>query len=223
MSNRTGTESPRRTLPALAAGVAAALAVTLAHTDARAQSPQPAPAPPPAAVPYPAAPPPGGYYAPAPGAYPYPPPGAYAVPGAYALQSPKSIDLEEGQAIPEGYHKATKPRLGLVIGGSVLFGVTWLTSVATGAIGAGFGWSQGDLLLIPVAGPFALLPGSTATGAFFLVLDGLSQAGGIAMLVAGLAAPKTVALRNDLSKLQLMPTPMTFGRNSGGFGFVGKF
>ena len=214
MSNRTGTESPRgRTLPAVAAGLAAALVVTLAQTDARAQG---APPPPPAA-PYPQAVPPGGYYAPPPGAYPYPPP------GAYAPQSPKVIDLEEGQAVPQGYHSATKPRLGLVIGGSVLFGVTWLTSVASGAIGAGFGWDRGSLLLIPVAGPFALMPGGTATGDLFLVLDGLSQAGGIAMLVAGLAAPKAVAVRNDLAKLQLMPTPMTFGKGSGGFGLKGQF
>jgi hypothetical protein len=138
-------------------------------------------------------------------------------------QSPKSIDLEEGQAVPEGYHKATKPRLGLVIGGAVLFGVTWLCSAAGGGIASAAGDTKADLMLIPVAGPFALIPSGSATGDFFLVLDGIAQAGGIAMLVAGLAAPKTVALRNDLSKLRIMPTPMTFGANSAGMGFVGKF
>jgi hypothetical protein len=36
-------------------------------------------------------------------------------------------------------------------------------------------------------------------GTFFLVLDGVAQAGGLAMFIAGLAFPRKVLVRNDVS------------------------
>jgi hypothetical protein len=147
-------------------------------------------------------------------------------------------DWEEGDAIPNGYHKTTKIRTGLVIGGAVTFGVVYLITALTGALVSDIGsavCSTGDgscsqgtrsakLLLIPVAGPFTLLgASSSATGNFFLVLDGLAQAGGVAMLVAGIAAPRTVLARNDVSLLTLAPKPMTFGLHGAGMGLQGSF
>jgi hypothetical protein len=209
MSSRTHVESTKPgPLAAVVAGLTAAAAITLAPAGARAQG---APPPPPAAAP-------GGYYAPPPGYYP--PPGAYAQP----QPGPRVLnDWEEGEPLPAGYHKATRPRVGLIVGGSVLFGVTWLTSAFAGAVASDIGARNGKLLIIPVVGPFTLVPSGSTTGDLFLVLDGLAQAGGLAMLVVGIAVPKTVAVRNDIAKVQIMPTPMTFGSNSAGFGFVGKF
>jgi len=204
----------RKTLTIGMMGLAAAAALTLGAGDARAQSGAPAP-PPPGFEPQ-IAPPPQGYY----------------VPQAVAASGPRVIsDWETGEPIPPGYHPVTRVRKGLIIGGAVTFGVVYLLTALTGAVvndvsvATGGTGRSAKLLLIPVAGPFTLL-GTTvsAAGQFLLVLDGVAQAGGLAMLVAGIAAPKTVLIRNDLAKkFEIRPTPMTFGAQSAGFGFVGKF
>jgi hypothetical protein len=218
----------RKTLTIGAIGLAAA-AITLASTEARAQSAAPAPPPPPPGYdPSAAPPPPTGYY----------------VPASVAASGPRRInDWEEGEPIPPGYHPVQRIRKGLVIGGAVTFGTVYLLTALSGAAVSDIGHAtctsstsvscsaghSGKLLLIPVAGPFAVLSTGSTFGDFFMVLDGLVQAGGIAMFIAGLAAPKTVLVRNDLAlvekpkKLEITPMPMTFGQNSGGFGFVGKF
>jgi hypothetical protein len=132
------------------------------------------------------------------------------------------IDWEEGQTIPQGYHQGTRVRVGLIVAGGVLFGSLWLTSAFAGAIASDVGAHSGKLLIIPVAGPWALVPSGSTTGDLFLVLDGIAQAGGIAMLIVGIAAPRTVLIR-DVAGVKLQPTPMTFGPGSGGFGLRGTF
>jgi hypothetical protein len=139
-------------------------------------------------------------------------------------------DWDEGQPVPPGYHKSTKIRTGLVIAGAVTFGVVYLTTALVGAAvgdicsATNSSCTSAKLLLIPVAGPFTLIgPGAGATGDFFLVLDGLAQAGGLAMFIAGLAAPRTVLKRNDVGKVTITPKPMTFGTHGSGFGVTGTF
>jgi hypothetical protein len=215
----------RKTLTISAVALAAAAAITLGPTDAHAQG---APPPPPGYEPQAAPPPPGyapqGYapqgYAPQPG---YAPQGGYYVPPTVAQSGPRKItDWQEGEPIPPGYHPVSRIRTGLVVGGAVTFGVMYLCTALGGAIAHDVGSRSGDLLFIPIAGPFAVLSTGTATGDFFMVLDGLVQAAGVGMLIGGIAAPKTVLVRNDLA-LTIQPTPMTFGQNSAGFGFKGTF
>ena len=196
-------------------GLAAAAAITFAPGHASAQSGPPAPPPP--GFEAQAAPPPAGYY----------------VPNSVAQSGPRVIkDWEEGEPVPPGYHPVTRIRKGLVVGGAVTFGAVYLINVFAAALShdacnavAGSRCS-GALtpLYIPIAGPFVQLgSSSTASGSFALVLDGLLQAGGVAMLIAGIAAPKTMLIRNDLAKIELKPTPMTFGKTGAGFGFKGTF
>lgn len=206
----------RKTLTIGAIGLAAAAALTLTSADASAQS---------------------GYPSPPPGFEPAvaPPPQGYYVPPSIAMSGPRQLnDWEPGEPIPPGYHPVTRIRKGLVIGGSVLFGTVYLISALTGAAVSDVCTASGSascgrsakLLFIPVVGPFTMLGNTTsALGNFALVLDGLAQAGGVAMLIAGIAAPKTVLVRNDLAKpkLEISPVPMSFGSNSAGFGFVGRF
>jgi hypothetical protein len=240
MTHRTDSKSLRPS-SAVALGVAAAAAIALAPAAAFAQQPPPAGdpnaqqpppsgyAPPPAGY----APPPAGYapppagYAPPPGGTYYPPPGGYAAP-----PGPRVIDdWDEGQPIPPGYYKSTKIRTGLVVGGAVTFGAVYLITALTGAVVGDIcvatnttSCTSAKLLLIPVAGPFTLLgAGVGATADLFLVIDGLAQAGGIAMFIAGLAAPRTVLKRNDVGKVTLTPKPITFGTHGGGFGLTGTF
>jgi hypothetical protein len=201
-----------KTLITAGLGLAAAAMVTLSPGQASAQAPPP---PPPPGFEPQAAPAPPGYY----------------VPNSVAQSGPRRIDdWQEGEPIPPGYHPITRIRKGLVIGGAVTFGTVYLINVLAAAIATdtcsvgALGCSTLSALYIPVAGPFVQLGNShSATGSFGLVFDGLLQAGGAAMLIAGIAAPRTVLIRNDLAGIELTPTPMTFGKTGAGFGFKGTF
>ena len=184
----------------------AAAAITFAPASSSAQYPPP--------------PPPQGYDQPPPG----------YVPQSVAMSGPRVIkDWEEGEPIPAGYHPVTRMRTGLVVGGAVTFGVVYLLGgILPATIGTEAKATELTPLFAPVVGPFITMgtignATGTATARVFLAIDGLAQAAGVAMLIAGLAAPKTVLIRNDLGKVKVMPTPMTFGKNSNGFGFVGTF
>ena len=169
--------------------------------------------PPQPAQPYPYYPPaPPGAYPPAaypPGSYPpgtYPPgaypqyPGGYATPYAYAPPKPVKLAYHEGQAPPPGYHLEENPRKGLVIAGAVVLGVTYGLSASIGlaAQNTDYRW-----LAIPVFGPFIALgarnecnsnnfgcEGIDTVVRFYLVLDGIAQLGGAAMLISGVAFRK---------------------------------
>lgn len=178
----------------------------LAPSSASAQAPSPAASPSSAIDPSASAQPPAFYY---------------GSPDSYSSQDrePRTLDWDDGDRVPSGYHVGTQARKGLVIGGAVAFGSLYMLSIAAAASGGA------RSLLIPVAGPFAALGGIHSSGAdvAMLIIDGVLQAGGIAMFVAGVAAPKTVLVRNDIARGFVTPTPMTFGANSGGMGLVGTF
>lgn len=136
-------------------------------------------------------------------------------------------DWSEGEPIPPGYHESTRMRKGLVIAGAVLFGTTYLLSALVGAIVTDCQCGgTATALLIPGAGPFVELGQSnSATGSFSLVLDGLSQVGGLAMFIAGLAVPRTVLVRDDYassSGFHLTVSPIV-GPGQRGMGLVGTF
>ena len=163
-------------------------------------------------------PPAGAYYAPAPGGYPGMPMG------------PKVLDYEEGDAIPAGYRTGTRVRKGLVIGGSVMLGVGYLITI----MAAGIGQAVNDVgdrgnkdfgpLLIPVVGPFVGIATTHASsgGAFGLAFLGTVQTAGLAMLIGGIAAPKTVLVRNEVGRVKFTVLPQ-IGATSAGLGMVGSF
>ncbi len=183
------------------------------------------------------APPPQGYapppqgYAPAPqGAYPpgyVPPPSSYYAPPA--ARGPVTItDWDDSQPVPQGYRVSSKVRTPLIVGGAVTFGVLYGITLTEGVIAGSLGGSA--LGVIPIVGPFAVIPGvgsgpGSVAADFFLVLDGLGQAAGVALFAAGFAAPRKILVRNDIyvSGVTLMPRPMSFGRNGAGVGLAGAF
>jgi hypothetical protein len=203
-------------LTTAATAIAAACTVLGYGAPASAQPPPPAPAPAPAALP-----------PPAPGPTP-----VYVV-------APPPIDWEPGSPIPPGYKEVTKYRTGLVIGGAVTFGVVWIpTAVVTSfVVAAGGTATRAWPLFIPVVGPFISigtlgLGGSGCAGGnaglcaladFWLVFDGLVQAAGAGMLIGGLAAPKHVLVPLGSAKIDVRPTPLSFGKSGTGFGFTGTF
>jgi len=140
-----------------------------------------------------------------------------------APQGPRIIkNWDESQPIPPGYHTETHVRTGLIVGGAVLFGTTYLLSALIGSIGSDIGSSSLNGLYVPGIGPFIAMPAAgDATGGLFLALDGLCQLGGIAMFTAGFVAPRTQLVRNDIGlNWHVMPV---FNRDHQGMALVGTF
>ena len=196
---------------------AAALAGIFGSGIAKADgaSAQPSPPPPPSlpAPPVPAAPPPPPEYA-------YPP-GYYAGPP----RAPLVIsDWPEDEPAPPGYHRSMRMRRGPIIGGSILFGVTYTTTVLVAAALRDAGNSTYGWLYLPAIGPLIDLTNSgSATASTFLVLDGLAQSAGLALLIWGLTSPSPVLVRNQIDGPRVMPAPIVFAHGGSGFGLVGMF
>jgi hypothetical protein len=219
--------------PAQAVAIAAFAAIQFASSAAFSQETPPpgfTPQPPPPADPgYDPSQPPPGAYPPPPGAYPpgYPPPpgygyNPYAPPPASV--APWTLDYEDGDPIPPGYHVDTRIRKGLVIGGAVTLGTTWLITCLTGAILTTAFGDEFAPLFAPVAGPFITIGTAQASGGglALLAVDGVIQTGGLAMLIVGIAVPKTVLIRNDASAPSFQVTPMMVGKGTMGLGIVGQ-
>ena len=173
-------------------------------------------------------PPPQGYAQPG---YGQLPPGAYyaPAPGATAPQGPRILDYEEGDNIPAGYRTGTRVRTGLVIGGAVSLGVGYLFTIMVAGIGqlaSNISDSSKDFgpLLIPVVGPFIGIGTTHAStgGGFGLGFLGVVQTAGLGMLIGGIAAPKTVLIRNDIAGVKFNVIPQ-LGPTSAGMGMVGSF
>lgn len=138
-------------------------------------------------------------------------------------------DWSAGEPIPPGYHPRTRVRGGLVAGGAVLFGITYLVSVLVASVGSDSNPGQSNpvaALLVPAAGPFIQMGhgGNTAVANYFLALDGLSQVGGMTMFALGFADPQTVLVRDPLASgtPRLAITPI-LGPDRGALGLVGTF
>lgn len=208
---------------------------------------QPAPYPPPG-YPPPGYPPPGypGQYqqplnpGPQPPASAVAPNGEYVaplsqttqptyVPQSVALSGPRFIkDWEPGQPVPYGYHEEERVRKGLVISGAVVGGVLYIISTMIASLGADIASSNGGdnktaWLYLPVLGPFLEMSetGGSSSANEFLVLDGLAQAAGVTMLIAGIMYPKHLLVRNDLATVGVLP--MKIGMEGEGLGLVGRF
>ena len=134
---------------------------------------------------------------------------------------------DDSAPVPRGYHLEQRRHDGLVIGGAVTFGAFYLPVLTWGAVNAAAGVPEGAFFFIPIAGPlivsgFDVSPVERAV----YVIDGVVQAAGVTMLVAGLATKRSVRVPDPVTpatSLRLMPTPMSFGRNSAGLGVVGTF
>jgi hypothetical protein len=156
------------------------------------------------------------------------PPGVQVVPAqAYAPppMDPKEFKRmirrwEPGDPIPAGYHPEERPRVGLVAGGASIFGVFWLGSLLGGVLVQDRGYLP---LVAPIVGPLITL-GTARTddlGKVLLALDSFVQAGGAAMLIAGIVATKPRLVRDEARSF-VLPTPMRVGTGSG-IGLVGQF
>jgi hypothetical protein len=197
--------------------VSATLAGTLASGIVRADSVSAQPSlPPPPASPAP------------PAAVAPPPPREYAYPPVYYAAPPRPplviSDWPEDEPAPPGYHRSMRMRRGPIIAGSILFGITYTTTVLSAAALRDAGNSTYGWLYLPAIGPLIDLTNSgSATASTFLVLDGLAQSAGLALLIWGLTSPSPVIVRNQIDAPRVMPAPILFAHGGSGFGLVGMF
>jgi hypothetical protein len=143
------------------------------------------------------------------------------VPQSVAMSGPDEIDdFDFSRPTPAGYTIVNRPRLGMLIGGGVTFGVSYMYGVLFAAAGAdesryeydydGTG-SSGEnkmaALWIPVAGPFIQMANEdSATGKVLLFGLGAAQTTGAIMLYYGLTTKKKVLVRNDfVGSLNITP------------------
>jgi hypothetical protein len=225
---------PRLALPSIFA-MACILAASPAQPQPAPPSPTPAqpPAPAPSPQPIPAYPPDGQAY---PYAYPYYPyPYTYPYPYPYPGQAgPARIPYEEGQPAPPGYRLKSEPRTGLVIGGAVTLGTVWISTILAASIVDAVRNADREKdeprdngaapLFIPVFGPFIAISTLDAEGpgTTLLVMDGLAQGAGAAMLIAGLTAERKVWVR-QVGNVELRLAPVALDKRSLSMGLSGRF
>ena len=141
---------------------------------------------------------------------------------------------------PRGQARYVKrPRVGLIVAGAITLGVTWSLSALAAAtysapytdyyysydtLGPSYASTSSSLgdttalwpLYIPVLGPWiesGFLRGSgAAVGGALLAFDGLAQAGGLAMLIAGAVTHTRVAI---YARNNLQVNPLTLQGGSG--------
>lgn len=136
-------------------------------------------------------------------------------------EEPAILPYDDGDPIPLGYRVRRTHRTGLIISGSITFGIPYLLSVA----GSGNDTAQ----LIPVAGPFislitedkkceidcALYAGNDAR----LIANGLVQTTGAVILVVGIAMEDAYLERTNTLGARILPTRIGSGYGFAAFGF----
>ena len=220
------------TPPLVFGPVSAMTAATSSTASAPASAPPPLVGPPPYGLPAGGPSPYGNvpvdpYYA-SPSGYPNAPP--------YEDNPPPAPTLEyhEGDPIPQGYGRDTKVRLGLVIGGALVLGVPWLVSAVVAEPLQSVYDTLDDRdehhvqfwpLFLPLAGPFIAIGTTEASpvGTFVLAADGVVQCGGLAMLIAGLAAPEDVLVWEGPGPSALSLRPASLGGDAWGPALAGRY
>lgn len=188
----------------------------------------PAPAPEPAPV---AAAAPVATAAPVAAPAPAPPP----VPLHYL---PKTRPYRDDAPPPDHYVLSDEPRRGLVIGGIVAVGVPYITGLFVAGVGMDFP-NKSAFLAVPIAGPWITL--ATRDGCTdntisctddrlarsMLMLDGIFQGLGTALLVTGFTWTKTMWIREDLAQnIDLVPhldVARLPGDSPQGMSLIGRF
>jgi len=135
------------------------------------------------------------------------------------------------EPVPAGMHLESRPRLGLIIGGAVVFGVFWILDWSSTIAGCyGCNDAQIPVSFVPVFGPFiqlALLRYRTNVSDYvaapFLVIDGVLQGLGAGLLLGGLFSSHKVLVYDGPMGINGVVTPIAMPGGGAGLGTVGTF
>lgn len=154
--------------------------------------------------------------------------------GPVVRQRQAELPYVEGSPVPRGYVLEEYHPRGLIIGGAVTLGVLYMTSFSVAA-GNNFDNANG-WLAVPVIGPFGWLAarktptcgvapytytcGDESSNRTMVALDGMGQAAGAAMLIAGLAVTRKHLLLVDPQDVIVAPYASSSGS---GLNIIGRF
>jgi len=147
------------------------------------------------------------------------------------------IPYRDGQPIPPGYRLESSGGGGLIAAGLVMGGAVYgagLVIAANAGFKNGTGW-----LVLPIVGPWAAIgarkipctsetvnlecidaAGDELRAVAYLTADGLFQAIGLTLLLAGASAREHQLVRNDIAGVKFFPH---YGKNGLGLDAVGTF
>lgn len=129
------------------------------------------------------------------------------------------IAYHEGMQIPPGGEIVTRMRLGLLIPGLALFGVSYIGTLAAWAVSEDSGGRVQDINLVPVVGPFiAAARADTQARKLGAAFMGVFQTVGFGLLIGGLVPKKYIVYYAD--NWQLAPR---MGLDGGGLDFSMEF
>jgi len=130
-----------------------------------------------------------------------------------AQYAPPEVEEFDGFNVPAGYHVETRPRVGLLVGGAVTFGVLYMLSVSVAARAK---TSEGRWMAAPVIGPFAAMgahedpcAGKAGTESAWACIDaaptlelfdGIGQIVGASLLTVGIVSRRSVLVPNALHR-----------------------
>jgi hypothetical protein len=144
-----------------------------------------------------------------------------------ALSTAGTASAHDEAPPPPGYHVERKASTGGMIGGGLMFGISYLGPVALGSVLVANQAPQGAWLYVPIAGPFIALHevggGGVLSGllGIGLVGDALLQAAGASWFLVS-ALVKHDHIVQDVAKVRLAPAPLV-GQGTVGLGVVGSF
>jgi hypothetical protein len=127
------------------------------------------------------------------------------VPVLTRRRGPRRVVDYRGGPIPMGMHLETRRPHGLVIAGAITFGASYIggalslaacSGIVTTSCTPGMGW-----LLVPVVGPFIAVGfAQTTESRALLVIDGVAQAAGLAMMLGGIFTARTVLVEDPYAR-----------------------
>jgi hypothetical protein len=150
----------------------------------------------------------------------------YAPPVLLGL--PRTLPYKDGAPAPHGYRLETQMNRKLARAGAIVLGSSWALAALTAGTVLSEGSSESESyapLLVPVAGPFITLgtgedidfsDGDGRLSGALVLVDGLAQATGLALLVAGLVANQKVWVRDDIPREASLPAPEILVGPTGG-------
>lgn len=128
-------------------------------------------------------------------------------PPPYHFAGPYTMEYIDGSEVPDGYTKVERVRKGLVIAGAVTWGVSWLIAATAAASLDEEVQEDTAPLFAPIVGPFIAMATLEPEGAgrAALLVNGVAQVAGAAMLIGGVAATKTVLVRTGSTEINVRP------------------
>jgi hypothetical protein len=137
---------------------------------------------------------------------------------------PATLPYSEGDPVPAGYHLESRVRRGPIIAGAIMAGTTYIVNLLVADIEERDGDSddRATWLYVPGVGTWAYVDDACDNeqdGCSFIVMHSATHTVGLALLIYGIAAPRSILVR-DTAGVRVTPY---VGRGSSGIAASASF